>query len=183
MRRTAARLWMVIVVVTLATALSLPSTAHANAYYPSTCHHWAYGSGSSGWDANCWLGENGSKYINRAAYVQGMQIILKGFGYYTLSIDGIFGNGTYTGVRLYQQHEGIGSDGIVGNMTWHRLRGELYFTFYQCSSSCWWTYSSPGTIGVNRWHMGDYRDANGHLYPWSYVWSGFGVLFGTNGAV
>jgi hypothetical protein len=112
-----------------------------------------------------------------------MQIILKGFGYYTLSIDGIFGNGTYTGVRLYQQHEGIGSDGIVGNMTWHRLRGELYFTFYQCSSTCWWTYSSPGTIGVNRWTMGDYRDSNGHLYPWGYRWSGFGVLFGTNGAV
>lgn len=166
-------------VVAFAIVLTAPAIS-ANTLYPSGCHRYAWGAGKDKWDNNCWLGENGNRYIDYAAYVQGLQIILKGFGYYTLAVDGIFGNGTYTGVRLYQNHENISSDGIVGNVTWHQLRGELYFSFYQCSATCWYTYSSPGTIGLNRWSMGDYIDVNGHYGPWAYAWSGLEVLFGNN---
>jgi hypothetical protein len=109
----------------LATAAGLlvgtaTTQAEANAFTPSGCRQYAYGFYAE-WRFNCTLGENGSSYINFAAYVQGTQIILAGFGYYTIGIDGDFGPGTYTGVRLFQNLENLTSDGIVGKNTWTAL--------------------------------------------------------------
>jgi hypothetical protein len=95
--------------------------AHANRNYPAGCRQHAYGLFPE-WRFNCWLGENGNKDLDFAAYVQGMQIILAGHGFYTIGIDGDFGNGTYVGVRLFQQRWKIGQDGLVGPETWRFFR-------------------------------------------------------------
>lgn len=79
----------------------------------------------------------------------GTQIILKGFGYYTIGIDTWFGPATYTAVRLYQNREGISSDGIVGSVTYNRLLGELAFRSFDASwtktpaSNAAGTYTAP----------------------------------------
>jgi Putative peptidoglycan binding domain len=177
-RRFLIRIALVLAVVISATLPTL-SPAYANGYYPSGCHHYAAGYKPNGWDANCWLAENGTKYINHAVYVLGTQIILKGFGYYTITIDTWFGTGTYTGVRLYQNHEGISSDGIVGKNTFHHLLGELAFYGYNCDQfgRCWYIYSSPGTIGTARWHMED--DVT---VIWSVIWNGWQMEYGSEPA-
>jgi hypothetical protein len=177
MKRIILKLAAVVLPLLSAALLLTPTEVKANVNYPSGCHTYAYGSKPSGWDANCWLGENGSAYINDAFYVQGLQIILQGEGYYTLGIDGLFGNGTYVGTRLYQSHHGLTSDGIVGNNTWHSLLSQLSLVGYFCSGTCWWQYSSPGTIGTSRWHMQDLR-VGGNLYPWDLLWNGNEAIYG-----
>ena len=46
---------------------------------------------------------------------------LQDLGYYTGNVDGIYGYGTYEGVRLYQQNNGLTPDGIVGEGTLRSL--------------------------------------------------------------
>ncbi len=40
-----------------------------------------------------------------------------------LGADGDFGGGTYLAVRKFQQHNGLGIDGVVGTKTWAKLLG------------------------------------------------------------
>ena len=49
--------------------------------------------------------------------VREVQRSLRDLGYYHGEIDGIFGQGTYNAVRLFQQNYGLTVDGIVGDRT------------------------------------------------------------------
>ena len=49
--------------------------------------------------------------------VRTMQQKLKNWGYYSGSVDGIFGSGTESAVRLFQRTNGLTADGIVGSAT------------------------------------------------------------------
>ena len=51
------------------------------------------------------------------ADVKTMQQKLKNWGYYSGSVDGIFGSGTESAVKLFQRTNGLTADGIVGSAT------------------------------------------------------------------
>lgn len=52
--------------------------------------------------------------------VRGCQSQLRARGY-AVNVDGVFGAGTESAVRSFQQSRGLGADGIVGLDTWSRL--------------------------------------------------------------
>ena len=54
---------------------------------------------------------------SRGEEVKSMQRKLKNWGYYTGSVDGIFGNQTLTAVKYFQRKNGLTADGIVGKKT------------------------------------------------------------------
>ena len=56
-------------------------------------------------------------YGSRGDNVIQLQTRLSELGYYTGSIDGIFGQGTYEAVRRFQQAKGLNADGIAGSAT------------------------------------------------------------------
>lgn len=57
---------------------------------------------------------------DRGEDVRALQYLLR-FRGYSLTADGQFGPGTDSAVRAFQQSQGLGVDGIVGNATWDRL--------------------------------------------------------------
>ncbi len=57
------------------------------------------------------------KQGSTGATVRQIQQKLKTWGYYTGSVDGIFGSQTRTAVRYFQQKNGLTVDGIVGKQT------------------------------------------------------------------
>lgn len=57
--------------------------------------------------------------------VKSLQEILKQLGYYSGRIDGDFGPKTEKAVVAFQEEFGLYSDGIVGNITWNKLRKAL----------------------------------------------------------
>lgn len=59
----------------------------------------------------------------KGVQVQGLQTMLKGYGFYSASIDGDFGPKTLASVKAFQKAEGLDVDGIVGEKTWSRLAG------------------------------------------------------------
>ena len=61
----------------------------------------------------------------RGVYVCVLQDSLNTLGFRTGGLDGVFGNQTNNAVRNYQQSRGLSVDGIVGNITWNRLMGEV----------------------------------------------------------
>lgn len=61
------------------------------------------------------------KIGSRGAAVSEVQQVLQDKGYYKMSVDGIFGNGTYSAVKTFQRSKGLVSDGIVGPNTYARL--------------------------------------------------------------
>lgn len=63
--------------------------------------------------------KNGSK----GSAVKKLQILLNGLGYNCGTVDGDFGTKTLYAVRLYQGHNGLDVDGIVGAATWGKLIG------------------------------------------------------------
>lgn len=58
-----------------------------------------------------------SKYGSRGSEVTAIQTKLKRWGYYSGSIDGVFGSGTLKAVKLFQQKNGLTVDGIAGEKT------------------------------------------------------------------
>lgn len=131
--------------------LGFPATAYADTNYPSGCDTWAREYWKSGvlrddWNHNCWLGYS---YERNGNYTTGIQRMLKGRGYYTYSIDGLWGSGTYNAVKSYQASKGLAQDGIVGSNTWSGTKGfrtDLTYAFpcdgyYAC-------YYAPGVSGT-----------------------------------
>ena len=51
------------------------------------------------------------------AKVRAVQSQLRESGY-AVTVDGVFGSGTYSAVRSFQSAKGLGADGIVGDNTW-----------------------------------------------------------------
>lgn len=56
-------------------------------------------------------------YGSRGGTVYEIQKRLKNWGYYDGGVDGIYGYGTYTGVKKFQSYNGLNVDGIVGSQT------------------------------------------------------------------
>lgn len=57
---------------------------------------------------------------SRGAEVQALQYLLRDHGY-SLTADGIFGNGTKSVVESFQTANGLTKDGVVGKNTWGKL--------------------------------------------------------------
>lgn len=53
--------------------------------------------------------------------VKTMQKKLKSLGYYTGSVDGKFGSGTYTALKDFQRKNGLSADGVAGPKTMEKL--------------------------------------------------------------
>ena len=58
-----------------------------------------------------------SKYVSRGSEVRTIQDKLKRWGYYTGSVDGIYGSLTVAAVKKFQQKNGLAVDGIAGTKT------------------------------------------------------------------
>ncbi len=58
-----------------------------------------------------------SKYGSRGEEVKTIQTKLKRWGYYTGSVDGIYGNKTVEAVKYFQRKNGLTVDGIAGTAT------------------------------------------------------------------
>ena len=56
-------------------------------------------------------------YGSRGDKVKELQQKLRRWGYYTHSVDGIFGYETYTSVKYFQRRNGLTADGVVGAQT------------------------------------------------------------------
>ncbi len=57
---------------------------------------------------------------SRGNFVRLLQFILNEYGY-GLTVDGVFGSGTASAVRRFQQANGLTADGVVGRNTWRSL--------------------------------------------------------------
>ena len=58
---------------------------------------------------------------NTFGNVAAVQARLKTLGYYTSSVDGVWGSGTTSAVKRYQSAKGLASDGVVGSATANAL--------------------------------------------------------------
>lgn len=58
-----------------------------------------------------------SKFGSSGQEVKNIQTRLKNWGYYTGSIDGIYGSRTVAAVKKFQQNNGLTADGIAGSQT------------------------------------------------------------------
>ncbi len=87
------------------------------------------------------LAEN-LRYGSRGDKVKELQQKLKRWGYYTGSIDGIFGSGTQAAVKNFQKKNGLTADGIVGPKT----ASALGMNLTSSSSSSGSSSSSSGDL-------------------------------------
>ena len=62
---------------------------------------------------------------SRGVYVCIAQDALTTLGYETGGLDGVFGQITRSSVISYQNNNGLTADGIIGNITWNRLMGDV----------------------------------------------------------
>ncbi|WP_142414358.1 spore cortex-lytic enzyme [Hathewaya massiliensis] len=60
-------------------------------------------------------------YGSTSDTVRTIQSKLKNWGYYGGSVDGIYGYGTYTAVKKFQEKNGLNVDGVVGTATLNAL--------------------------------------------------------------
>ena len=61
---------------------------------------------------------------DRGSHVKQLQKALKAAGFYTGSIDGIYGSGTTAAVKAFQRRHGLTRDGIAGKVTIRLLFGQ-----------------------------------------------------------
>ena len=62
-----------------------------------------------------------SRYGSRGSEVTKIQTKLKNWGYYTGSVDGIYGSGTLKAVKKFQSKNGLTADGIAGKATLEKM--------------------------------------------------------------
>jgi hypothetical protein len=128
--------------------------AYANHLTPSNCRTWVQGDAQGlnyNFDLNCWLGTNGSSYINDAVYVQGWQWILFDNAYYPYAIDGVFGTHTASGTMSLQGRLSLSKDGIVGTNTWEATRaGNLHLVRTDTNFRYWRAYTGGEILAQAR---------------------------------
>jgi len=96
-----------------------------------------------------------SKYGSRGQEVRTIQDKLKRWGYYTGSVDGIYGSLTVSAVKRFQQKNGLKVDGIAGTQTLNAMG------IMQSSSS---GSSSNNSSNVNLLARAIYGEARGEPY-------------------
>ena len=62
-----------------------------------------------------------SRYGSRGSEVSKIQTKLKNWGYYTGSVDGIYGSSTLSAVKKFQRKNGLTADGIAGKATVEKM--------------------------------------------------------------
>lgn len=62
-----------------------------------------------------------SRYGSRGSEVSKIQTKLKNWGYYTGSVDGIYGSSTLSAVKKFQKKNGLTADGIAGKATLEKM--------------------------------------------------------------
>ena len=60
---------------------------------------------------------------SRGSEVTRLQNALKELGFYSMTVDGIYGRGTLAAVKAYQRANGLKADGIAGPKTMAKLYG------------------------------------------------------------
>lgn len=103
-----------------------------------------------------------SKYGSRGQEVRTIQTKLKRWGYYTGSVDGIYGSGTLAAVKRFQKKNGLAVDGIAGKKTL-----EAMGIFSSSSSSSSGGSSSSGSTNSNDLNLLSrvvYGEARGEPY-------------------
>ncbi len=74
-----------------------------------------------------------SRYGSSGSEVRTIQTKLKNWGYYTGSVDGVYGSKTLAAVKKFQRKNGLTADGIAGTDTLHALG--IYNSSSKSSSS------------------------------------------------
>ena len=97
-----------------------------------------------------------SKYGSRGSEVRTIQDKLKRWGYYTGSVDGIYGSLTVSAVKKFQQKNGLAVDGIAGTKT---LNAMGIMTSSSSGGS-----SSNNSSNVNLLAKAIYGEARGEPY-------------------
>ena len=57
------------------------------------------------------------RYGDKGTEVKELQTRLKELGYYTRTIDGVYGSGTYKAIKAFQERNGLTVDGVTGTAT------------------------------------------------------------------
>lgn len=68
-----------------------------------------------------------------------------------LSVDGVFGAGTRSAVTTFQNHAGIGADGVVGPTTWRNLTWHYEYADFAAGTLC---DQDPDDNGTADWATG-----------------------------
>ena len=96
-----------------------------------------------------------SKYGSRGSEVTQIQTKLKRWGYYKGNLDGIYGSGTLSAVKLFQKKNGLTVDGIAGTKTLNAMG------IYNSSNS---SSSSSNSTNLNLLSRLVYGEARGEPY-------------------
>lgn len=167
--------------VALASAVSagavagpMAGAAVADVNYPANCKTWATG---TSWSSNCWLGYNYEANGNMTIGVQGH---LLGEGYFGGTVDGKWNSLTDGAVRNFQAANGYTADGIVGNLTWGRLKNTTTYKYqtsaylvYEASAAnaacrdCFFQDKRPNTPYYQHWYVYDIDPSAEYLLPFT----------------
>jgi len=98
-----------------------------------------------------------SRYGSSGSEVRTIQTKLKNWGYYTGSVDGVYGSKTLAAVKKFQRKNGLTADGIAGTDTLHALG--IYNSSSKSSSS-----SSVSNSNLNLISRFVYAESRGEPY-------------------
>ena len=99
-----------------------------------------------------------SKYGSRGDEVRQIQTKLKNWGYYSGSVDGIYGSATLSAVKSFQKKNGLTVDGIAGTKTLQAMG------IYNSSSSSSTSSSNVSSSNLNLLSRVVYGEARGESY-------------------
>ena len=99
-----------------------------------------------------------SKYGSRGDEVRQIQTKLKKWGYYSGSVDGIYGSATLAAVKSFQKKNGLTVDGIAGTKTLQAMG------IYNSSSSSSTSSSNVSSSNLNLLSRVVYGEARGESY-------------------
>lgn len=99
-----------------------------------------------------------SKYGSRGDEVRLIQTKLKNWGYYSGSVDGIYGSATLSAVKSFQKKNGLTVDGIAGTKTLQAMG------IYNSSSSSSTSSSNVNSSNLNLLSRVVYGEARGESY-------------------